>query len=223
MHEKGIHGQLVDAVDVFCPRLLGLPLLRGRFRLRREPNDFLRKQVAGLKPGRAICLAEGEGRNAVHLARLGHKVIAQDLSATGLAKALALAFELQLSLQTLCSDLADWQPESGSVDLVVAIWMHLPQDLRAEVHRKAVSALKPGGTLILEAYTPRQLDLRTGGPPVVDLLIEPEMVALELKGLEFQLLKETRRWISEGPYHQGESAVVQAVGRKQPRKACQAT
>jgi hypothetical protein len=79
MPEKGIYGQLVDAVDFFCPRLLGLPLLRGRFRLRREPNDFLRKQVAGLKPGRAICLAEGEGRNAVHLARLGHKVIAQDL------------------------------------------------------------------------------------------------------------------------------------------------
>ena len=101
--------------------------------------------------------------------------------------------------------------------------MHLPQDLRAEVPRKAVSALKPGGTLILEDFTPRQLDLRPGGPPVVDLLIEPEMVALELKGLQFQLLKETRRWISEGHYHPGESAVVQAIGRKQPRKTFQAT
>jgi hypothetical protein len=97
---------------------------------------------------------------------------------------------------------------------VVAIWMHLPPKLRAEVHRKAVAALKPGGTLILEACTPRQLELATGGPPENDLLIEPAVLRLELEGLEIQFLEEKSRWIEEGQHHRGESAVVQAVGRK---------
>jgi hypothetical protein len=92
--------------------------------------------------------------------------------------------------------------------------MHLPPPLRAEVLRKALAALKTGGTLILEAYTPRQLDLATGGPPVIDLLIEPELLRLELQGLEILVLEERRRLVEEGPYHRGESAVVQAVGRK---------
>jgi SAM-dependent methyltransferase len=131
-----------------------------------EPNDFLRQQAPDLEAGRALCLAEGEGRNAVYLASLGHAVIAQDLSDVGLGKARQLAAERGLSIETLCCDLAEYTPEPESADLVVAIWMHLPPALRAEVHRKAVMTLRPGGHLILEAYTPRQLALGTGGPPV---------------------------------------------------------
>lgn len=179
-----------------------------------EPNDFLREQAGGLPPGRALCLAEGEGRHAVYLAARGHKVIAQDLSWVGLKKAIDLANQQGVTLETICCDLADWQPEPRGFDLVVAIWMHLPPVLRAAVHRQAVAALKPGGTLILEAYTPRQLELATGGPPVRDLLIEPEELRQELAGLELLQLQETRRMIAEGPYHQGISAVVQVVGRK---------
>jgi SAM-dependent methyltransferase len=149
-----------------------------------EPNDFLRQQAAALKPGQALCLAEGEGRNAVHLARLGHRVMAQDLSPVGLQKARDLAATHGVSIETHCCDLADFQPEPERVDLVVAIWMHLPPAMRAKVHRQAVAALRPAGILILEAYTPRQLELATGGPPSRDLLVEPEALQLELEGLE---------------------------------------
>ena len=97
-----------------------------------EPNDFLRQQAPGLEAGRALCLAEGKGRNAVHLASLRHAVIAQDLSDMGLSKARQLAAERGLSIETLCRDLADYTPEPESVDLVVAIWMHLPPALRIE-------------------------------------------------------------------------------------------
>lgn len=180
----------------------------------REPNDFLREQAAALVPGRALCLAEGEGRNAVHLAKGGHRVIAQDISSVGLQKAHDLATLHGVAIETLCCDLADWHSEPHSVDLVVAIWMHLPPQLRAAVHQQAVAALRPGGILILEAYTPRQLELGTGGPPVVELLVEPADLRQELTGLEMLHLEETRRLIHEGDYHQGESAVVQAVGRK---------
>jgi SAM-dependent methyltransferase len=179
-----------------------------------QPNDVLREHVQTLPPGRALCLAEGEGRNAVHLAELGHAVLAQDLSSVGLAKARQLAASRNTTIETLCCDLADFAPAPASVDLVVCIWMHLPAPLRAQTHRRAVAALRPGGHLILEAYTPRQLRFGNGGPPVEALLIEPEVLRLELQGLELVLLEERERWIEEGPYHHGQSAVVQVLGRK---------
>ncbi len=179
-----------------------------------EPNDFLREQAAGLPQGCALCLAEGEGRNAVHLAQLGHAVLAQDLSSVGLAKAQQLAASRGMAIETLCCDLVVFEPEPESFDLVVAIWMHLPPPLRAETHRRAVAALRPGGRLILEAYTPRQLQFGTGGPPTETLLVEPEILRQELVGLELLVLEERERWIEEGPYHRGQSAVVQALGRK---------
>jgi SAM-dependent methyltransferase len=181
-----------------------------------QPNDFLREQAAALAPGEALCLAEGEGRNAVHLAQLGHRVLAQDLSAVGLAKAEALARSRGVTIETSCGDLAAFQPAPQSVDLVVAIWMHLPAPLRAQVLERAVAALRPGGRLILEAYTPRQLELGTGGPPQLELLWEPEALRGELAGLEPLVLQERRRWIEEGPYHHGGSAVLQILGRKPP-------
>lgn len=179
-----------------------------------QPNDFLREQAASLTPGEALCLAEGEGRNAVHLAQLGHRVLAQDLSAVGLAKAEALARSRGVTIETSCGDLAAFQPAPQSIDLVVAIWMHLPPPLRAQVLARAVCALRPGGHLILEAYTPRQLELGTGGPPQLDLLWEPEALRGELAGLELLVLRERRRWIEEGPYQHGDSAVLQILGRR---------
>jgi len=179
-----------------------------------QPNDFLRDQVAGLPLGDVLCLAEGEGRNAVHLAGLGHRVIAQDLSAVGLAKARGMAERRGLALETVQGDLADWTPEPDSADLVVAIWMHLPQLLRARVLALAVAALRPGGLLLLEGYTPRQLELDSGGPPNAALLMEPEQLEQELRGLDLEILRECRRPVEEGRYHRGESAVVQVRGRK---------
>lgn len=179
-----------------------------------QPNDFLREQAASLTPGEALCLAEGEGRNAVHLAQLGHRVLAQDLSPVGLAKAEALARSRGVTIETSRGDLAAFHPAPLSVDLVVAIWMHLPPRLRAQVLARAVAALRPGGHLILEGYTPRQLELGTGGPPQLELLWEAETLRGELAGLELLLFQEHRRWIEEGPYHHGDSAVLQILGRK---------
>lgn len=97
------------------------------------------------------------------LARLGHRVTAQDLSPVGLRCAQELARRHHVNLTTDCSDLASFAPEPASVDLVVAIWMQLPTPLRAQVHEQAIAALRPGGLLILEAYTRDQLGLGTGG------------------------------------------------------------
>ena len=182
-----------------------------------EPNDFLRASVAKLPPGDALCLAEGGGRNAVHLALKGHRVTAQDLSPVGLEKAQQLAQGQGVNLTCVRGDLREFKPEPESVDLVVAIWMHLEPELRALVHRRAVRALRPGGHLILEAYTPEQLRHGTGGPPNPELLITAQQLQNELQDLTWLELQETERRIEEGPLHQGQSAVVQAFGQKRDR------
>jgi SAM-dependent methyltransferase len=179
------------------------------------PNDFLKENVAALPPGgRVLCLGEGEGRNAVFLAAQGFEVVALDASAVGLAKAKRLATDRGVTITTLCADLADFALGSDAWDGVVSIWCHLPPALRARVYRDAGRALRPGGAFLLEAYTPAQLELKTGGPRSVELL--PTLAALreELVGLEFQLAIERERDVHEGRGHSGRGAVVQIVARR---------
>ena len=179
-----------------------------------QPNDFLNEHARGLKAGQALCLAEGEGRNAVFLAELGHQVCAQDISPVGLGKAEELAQRRSVNIHTLCCDLAAFHPEPASLDLIAAIWMHLEPELRATVLQRAVEALRPGGHLLIEAYSPKQLGFSSGGPTQRELLIEAAQLQHELAALEPLILQEIEREIAEGSAHQGSSAVVQFFGRK---------
>lgn len=179
-----------------------------------QANDFLRQHAAGLAAGQALCLAEGEGRNAVFLAELGHQVCAQDISPVGLRKAKALALQKGVSITTLCCDLAALDLKPNSLDLIAAIWMHVEPELRARVFEQAVEALRPGGHLLIEAYRPQQLNFSSGGPARKELLIEAGQLQQELAALEPLILQEIERTITEGSAHQGQSAVVQFFGRK---------
>lgn len=179
-----------------------------------EPNDFLR-EVAGLIPaGPVLCLAEGQGRNAVYLASRGHAVLAVDQSAVGLERARALAAARGVSIETRTCDLAEFVFEPGHWAGIVSIWGHMPPDVRRAVHAKCVGALMPGGVLILEAYTPAQVGRGTGGPPDPAFCMTADGLREELAGLDFEILREVERHVSEGTYHQGMSAVVQVLARK---------
>ena len=179
-----------------------------------QANDFLRQHAAGLAAGQALCLAEGEGRNAVFLAELGHQVCAQDISPIGLGKAKALAQRKGVNITTLCCDLAALDLKPNSLDLIAAIWMHVGPELRATVFEQSVEALRPGGHLLIEAYRPQQLNFSSGGPARKELLIDAAQLQQELAALEPLILQEIERTISEGNAHQGRSAVVQFFGRR---------
>lgn len=179
-----------------------------------EPNDFLAASAPSIPVGRALCLAEGEGRNAVFLAKLGWSCHCVDGSAVGLAKAQALAQAHGLTLETEVCDLANFSFQPESYDLVTSVWCHLPPELRVRVHGEVVRALKPGGILLLEAYRPKQLEYKTGGPPSLPMLMTLDGLKQELTGLEFVIGHELDREIHEGPYHNGISAVVQVCARK---------
>ncbi len=179
-----------------------------------EPNDFLREALPKLPRGRALCLGEGEGRNAVFLAQKGYDVTAVDLAEVGLKKAEALAKERGVGLSTVVADLAQYEVAPAAWDVIVSVWCHMPREDRALLHARCVKGLKPGGAFVLEGYSPRQLELRTGGPPSLALLMKLDDVKAELAGLDFAVARELDRDIHEGKYHQGKSAVVQVLGFK---------
>jgi hypothetical protein len=178
------------------------------------PNDFLKQHIAHLNKGRSLCLADGEGRNSVFLAEHAHDVVAVDQSAPGMQKARQLAEEKSVSIETVVADLADFTIEQNSWDNIVSIFCHLPVELRKRVHASAVCGLKSGGILLLEAYTPQQIHLGTGGPPVAEMTMTLELLKDELKGLEFLHAEEKQREVVEGLYHTGTGAVVQVIARK---------
>ncbi|RMG67583.1 MAG: class I SAM-dependent methyltransferase [Calditrichaeota bacterium] len=179
-----------------------------------EPNQFLASVLAFLPRGRALCLAEGEGRNAVFLARQGYQVTAVDFAVAGLKKAARLARQNRVHLNLIAADLTRFPIKPGSWEVIVSIFGHFYPEDRRKIHRQVVEGLVPGGMFVLEAYTPKQLAYRTGGPPVRELMMEAADLEKELAGLEFLILRETERAVVEGTHHRGWAAVVQVLARK---------
>ena len=179
-----------------------------------EPNDFLRQQAQVIPNGKVLCLADGEGRNSVYLAGLGYDVTAVDSSAVGLEKAHKLAAAKGVTITTQVVDLADYDLGEDKWQGIVSIFCHLPPPLRKQVHANIGQALAADGVLLLEAYTPAQLQHGTGGPPVAAMMMQADELQQELTGMQVQTCEELEREIVEGIGHKGTGAVVQYIGNK---------
>ena len=180
-----------------------------------EPNDFLRAQAVNWSsPKKILCIAEGEGRNAVFLASLGHKVKAIDSSSVARDKALTLAKSRDLTIDYELADLNKFDFGQETWDVVVSIFCHLPNKLRQQVHQGVEAGLVKGGIFLLEAYTPEQLNFGTGGPKDLNLLYQYPEIINDFVQLKWSVNHSTQREIHEGEGHQGMSAVVQLLGVK---------
>lgn len=179
----------------------------------KSANEFLKSNPfpAG---SMILCLAEGEGRNGVFLAKQGHSVTCIDYSESGIRKMQALAAENNVVLQTVCADLNDVELEPEAWDGIVVIFGHFPSDLRQRVHRQFYPALKKGGKFVLEAYRKEQLSYKTGGPMTSDLLYSAEELTNDFSDFTELDVIETVREVREGAFHFGEAAVIQVVGMK---------
>ena len=177
-----------------------------------EPNVYFRQRLDVLPPGRLLLLAEGEGRNAVYAAQRGWQVTAVDFSNEGRAKALRLAVAQGVRLDYQVADLTalGWlRPDY--YDAVGLIYAHLaPADRRA-VHVAAATSLAPGGHLMLEAFSPRQLGLPSGGPRTVEMLYEPAMLAEDFAGLSILENHALGVVLHEGNFHVGPANVVRLL------------
>ena len=167
-----------------------------------------------LPMGDVLCLAEGEGRNAVFLATTGRRVSSVDLTEAGVAKTLRLAEAADVSVDAVIGDLANYDLGLDRWDAIVSIFAHMPSPVRVDLHRRVVTSLRPGGVFLLEACTPDQVGRGTGGPGSVDLMMTIEDLRSELARLEFLRAEEREREIVEGTHHTGVGSVVQVIARK---------
>ncbi len=184
-----------------------------------EPNAFLVSQKQRIQSEMQVLVpGDGEGRNSVWLAQQGANVLAVDLSAVGLRKAVDLAQKANVTIRTELADLATWNWESDRYDLVVSIFLHFSPDVRTQIHHGMLKALKPGGLIILEAFTPAQLEYQakfhSGGPSMVDMLYSSELLCEDFFAAKVIELQETEVELNEGSYHSGSASVVRAVFQK---------
>ncbi|HJQ34803.1 MAG TPA: class I SAM-dependent methyltransferase [Pyrinomonadaceae bacterium] len=180
-----------------------------------QPNEFLLEKFGHIPKGEVLSLAEGEGRNAVFLARQGYTVTAVDASRVGLDKAKRLAEENGVVVELVHADLADYDLGEERWDGIVSIFCPLPSSLRKSLYKRVEAGLKRNGVFLLEAYTPDQLKHGTGGGSSADVMQTEESLRLELPGLKFRHLVELERDVREGIYHTGVGAVVQAIASKE--------
>ncbi|HEY4554078.1 MAG TPA: class I SAM-dependent methyltransferase, partial [Bacillaceae bacterium] len=140
----------------------------------KEPNEFLVEAASFLPDGKILCIAEGEGRNAVYLAKNGHEVTAWDYAQAGLDKTARLAEEENVRVATELHDLAEVEWEAEQWDAIVHIFGHLPKPILNRTLGGIKKALKPGGMYVSELYTKEQLRYGTGGPKDLEMLIDPK-------------------------------------------------
>jgi SAM-dependent methyltransferase len=200
-----------DGASMWDQRFSGDDYLFGR-----EPNDYLRSKAPLLPAGGAVlCVADGEGRNSVWLAQQGLKVQAFDISEVGVAKARLLASEAGVSVDCTVANCEQYQWAAQRHDGVVAVFIQFADpEMRARLFANMVRALKPGGVLILQGYTPKQLDFKTGGPGQLSHLYTAELMREAFKDLRIVELIEYEAELNEGARHAGRSALLGMVATK---------
>lgn len=200
-----------DAAETWNRRYAGEEFLFGT-----EPNRWLREHAGTLPAGgRVLSVADGEGRNSVWLARQGFQVDAFDVADRAVAKAQGFAAREGVSVNFEVADVDGFAWADAAYDGVVAIFVQFADpETRARLFERIVRSLKPGGVLILQGYTPRQLEYRTGGPPILSHLYTREMLASAFAALSIVELREYEEEVREGQGHSGLSALVGLVARR---------
>ena len=181
-----------------------------------EPNVWLAQHADLLKPGmRVLAVADGEGRNSVWLAKQGLHVDAFDISPVGIGKARKLAEQQGVDINFSIHSVEDYPWTTGTYDAVVAIFIQFADpDTRATLFKRMKSALKPDGMILLQGYTPKQLEYKTGGPPNLSHLYTEELLQDAFGDLDISELNAYEQVLTEGTQHHGQSALIGLVARR---------
>jgi len=178
------------------------------------PNEFFNEQLLKLEVGKLLLPAEGEGRNAVFAASQSWQVAAFDQSTQGRIKALDLAKQNNVQISYEIAGFEDFVSEEESFDCIALIYAHVPEKSRKHYHRLILKYLKPGGVLILEGFSKKQLGKTSGGPGQVDMLFSKENLLDDFYELNMLKIEDFDIELNEGKYHQGTASVIRYVGKK---------
>ena len=185
-----------------------------------EPNRFLARREALLQGGHsAVSIADGEGRNSVWLAELGLEVTAIEISSVAIEKARHLAAARKAAVRFLQMDMLapGWPPPSlhNAFDWVIGIFIQFVGPEWRERQFEVMQQLtRPGGCILLQGYTPNQLEFRTGGPSAVENLYSADILRDAFADWDIEELVEYDDDINEGTGHMGRSALIGMVARK---------
>lgn len=171
-----------------------------------EPQ--LPRNASVLVPG------DGEGRNGVWLASRGHRVTVLDQSVEGLRKCAQLAARQGVIVDCVHADLADYAPGADGYDALVLVFVHLPPEIRRQVHQRLLRALKSGGVLILEGFDRSHLGLPGGGPRDPAWLFDAAMLREDFAGCADLAIELIDGELDEGAYHRGRARVLRVHGRR---------
>ena len=183
----------------------------------KEPNEYLvEKARQYLKVNdKVLCIADGEGRNGVWLAKQGMHVVGFDASDIALAKAKKFAQDNQVEVEYSFSDTDSFDWQVNEYDAVVGIFIQFADPaMRERIFHQTYQALKPDGIFILQGYTPKQLEYKTGGPSLIEHLYTEELMRDLAKDFTILELTSYEKELSEGPRHTGMSAILGLVARK---------
>ena len=183
----------------------------------KEPNEYLALQTKKyLKPSnKVLCIADGEGRNGVWLAKQGMQVVGFDASDIALRKAKQFAKDNQVEVEYSFSDTDSFDWQANKYDGVIAIFIQFADPaMRERIFKQAHQALKPGGIFILQGYTPKQLEYKTGGPSLIEHLYTEQMIRDLTQEFEILDLRCYEQALNEGERHAGMSALLGLVAKK---------
>jgi SAM-dependent methyltransferase len=181
-----------------------------------DPNEWLRQHGDVWRSGqRVLCVADGEGRNSVWLAGKGLVIDAFDIADAGVAKARRLAVEHGASVNFAVADCDSLAWPERVYDGVAAIFVQFADPaMRARLFANMQRCLKPGGVLVLQGYTPKQLEYRTGGPPIASHMYTQDLLREAFAGMDILELREYEAEVAEGSGHRGWSALIGMVARR---------
>ncbi len=173
------------------------------------PNAFLQAHIKSppRKGAKALCLADGEGRNGVYLAQLGYQVTSLDFSPAAKVKALFLADQTSVSLDYQLTDLNEYQLQDNHWDLIASIFYQPIVGVRKRHYQKLFAALKPQGLFVLETKSSAESKDQDRYPGVLTLIDE-------IYPLEILFEDESVRELNEGDYHKGLQRTSQILARK---------
>jgi SAM-dependent methyltransferase len=178
------------------------------------PNTFFAETLHRMQPGKLLLPAEGEGRNAVYAATQQWQVTAFDVSETAQQKCWQLAARHGVAIQFDVADAASYPFGTKEYDAIGLIFAHFAPALRWQIHQQVAAALKPGGTLMIEAFSPAQLHYTSGGPKEISMLYTASTLRQDFHSLRILYCEELLTTLDEGPYHQGTAAVVRLIAQK---------
>ena len=179
-----------------------------------EPNRFFESELSKLKPGKLLLPGDGEGRNAAYAAKLGWEVDAFDYSEQAVINAREF-FEAQ-GVQVNCyqASAIDHPSVSEQYDAVALLYLHLDSEDRTKLHEFLADSVKPGGFIIMEVFSKKQLGRISGGPQNEDMLYDISEIRKDFEELEIIHLEEQETRLEEGALHQGDAMVIRFVARR---------